>query len=502
MHVVGYFDNFGIPWPQVMAPFVSYLELIGGLLIVIGLFTRVLSALSAFEMAVATIVANLPDGFTAATEVTLLMFVIFLALSLTGGGQFALNRVVKTPKYLSAIALLFILPALFVGSQTQAAGGGGGGGGAATPPPPTCSSDTWSCSDWTECSLSGEQTRSCTLTFNCPTVEDPKPEEARICTPECTADIWECAAWSECSLGGHQSRFCTKTFDCSLIETPKPLESQSCQPACAVDTWECNDWGSCSAKGEQSRLCSKTFDCPLAETLKPAEARTCTPVCAKDVYQCSSWSQCGEVGKEFRTCEAKKDCPDDKSAKPEEARFCPGLRCGQLDSIEKRIACRLKLTDEELAQEFKILYFPEYCKQEESKEEKLECIATYQSFGSCWKLPAGLGRGVCAKEKLKLKSFIQEKNNCLAKGGAAQAECKEELKEKIESFIIFHLYELEVQAEELLATGRAGEGAVTDLEVFIENKKTELEKATTIGQWKDIIEEVKAHWVEFRKDII
>jgi putative oxidoreductase len=40
---VGRFVKIGIPWPQVMAPFVSFVEIVCGALLLIGLMTRLAS---------------------------------------------------------------------------------------------------------------------------------------------------------------------------------------------------------------------------------------------------------------------------------------------------------------------------------------------------------------------------------------------------------------------------------------------------------------------------
>ena len=48
---------------------------------------------------------------------------------------------------------------------------------------PVCSQDTWSCGDWSSCSSSGTQTRSCTKTFDCPSADTPSSATSQSCTP-------------------------------------------------------------------------------------------------------------------------------------------------------------------------------------------------------------------------------------------------------------------------------------------------------------------------------
>jgi hypothetical protein len=98
---------------------------------------------------------------------------------------------------------------------------------------PSCTQDTWSCSDWLACSSSGSQTRSCSKTFECPSVVTQSPITSQSCTPpapSCQADTWSCGDWSLCSVSGNQTRSCTKTFDCSSVNTPSPARTQSCTP--------------------------------------------------------------------------------------------------------------------------------------------------------------------------------------------------------------------------------------------------------------------------------
>ena len=59
--VIEYFASLGIPAPQLQAPFVAGVELVGGLLILAGLFTRVAAIPLAATMVVALLTAKRPD---------------------------------------------------------------------------------------------------------------------------------------------------------------------------------------------------------------------------------------------------------------------------------------------------------------------------------------------------------------------------------------------------------------------------------------------------------
>lgn len=59
-HVKDFFSSLGIPAPGVMAPFISCLEFFGGILLIVGLGTRVIGLLLACNMLVAYITSDLP----------------------------------------------------------------------------------------------------------------------------------------------------------------------------------------------------------------------------------------------------------------------------------------------------------------------------------------------------------------------------------------------------------------------------------------------------------
>lgn len=84
---VGFFGTIGIPMPEVMFPFVAVMEVLCGLLIVIGLVTRLAAIPLAIIMIVALITTKLPqlpegasDFLNAARlDVTMLLCAIYLA---------------------------------------------------------------------------------------------------------------------------------------------------------------------------------------------------------------------------------------------------------------------------------------------------------------------------------------------------------------------------------------------------------------------------------------
>lgn len=97
--VTGFFGSLGIPLPGLMAPFVSYLELIGGLLLILGLFTRPVSLLLIGVMLVAMLTVNiggvmeegLPRGFNS-IRTELLLLLGGASLVILGGGLLSLDE--------------------------------------------------------------------------------------------------------------------------------------------------------------------------------------------------------------------------------------------------------------------------------------------------------------------------------------------------------------------------------------------------------------------------
>ncbi len=57
-HVIDFFHSLGIPAPGVMAPFVATLEFVGGILLIVGLGSRIIGLLLAGNMLVAYITSD------------------------------------------------------------------------------------------------------------------------------------------------------------------------------------------------------------------------------------------------------------------------------------------------------------------------------------------------------------------------------------------------------------------------------------------------------------
>jgi putative oxidoreductase len=93
--VIPNFVEWGIPFPNILTPFVSGVECFGGAMLILGLFTRIPAAMLAVVMVVAIKSAKWGDvdsletllGFEEATY-----FAAFLWLSIAGPGAASLDR--------------------------------------------------------------------------------------------------------------------------------------------------------------------------------------------------------------------------------------------------------------------------------------------------------------------------------------------------------------------------------------------------------------------------
>lgn len=93
----GLLASLGVPASTAVAWLVALGETGAGLLLLLGLFTRYAAAVAAAIMFAATTLVHLPNGFAAGDggiEYTLVLFLVALALVLSGPGALSLERAV------------------------------------------------------------------------------------------------------------------------------------------------------------------------------------------------------------------------------------------------------------------------------------------------------------------------------------------------------------------------------------------------------------------------
>ncbi len=91
---IGSFAGMGVPLPEIAGPVVAFVELIGGILLILGLLTRPVAILLAIDMIVALVAVHLPAGLWVGDggyEFVTVLGAAALALALTGAGRFSLE---------------------------------------------------------------------------------------------------------------------------------------------------------------------------------------------------------------------------------------------------------------------------------------------------------------------------------------------------------------------------------------------------------------------------
>jgi putative oxidoreductase len=95
--VTGYMAKNALEPAAAFAGAAMFLETVGALCILVGLFTRFFAAALAIEMAVAFAVIHLPKGFSVGQggyEYVLLLGIVLFAIALRGGGRYSVDRMI------------------------------------------------------------------------------------------------------------------------------------------------------------------------------------------------------------------------------------------------------------------------------------------------------------------------------------------------------------------------------------------------------------------------
>jgi len=92
----GNLGGMGTPLPLFFSTVVTLVELLGGVALILGLFTRVVVIPLAIDMLVAILTVHLPNGFFTSSngyEFPLVLLAACVALMLGGSGEASLDRV-------------------------------------------------------------------------------------------------------------------------------------------------------------------------------------------------------------------------------------------------------------------------------------------------------------------------------------------------------------------------------------------------------------------------
>ena len=106
--VTGMMTGLGVPAPGLMAIIVTLVELVGGIALILGAFTRIAALLVAIDVLVAFFLVHMPNGFFASNggvELVLMLATAGVTLVLTGPGAMALDSMLPVERRLQPSTL-------------------------------------------------------------------------------------------------------------------------------------------------------------------------------------------------------------------------------------------------------------------------------------------------------------------------------------------------------------------------------------------------------------
>ena len=94
------FTQFGVPLPALTAPLVTFVELLAGIALVLGLFTRIAAILLAIDMVGAILFVHAKNGLFLPTgfEYALILLTVFVTIAMSGPGAYAIDDRFMSPR--------------------------------------------------------------------------------------------------------------------------------------------------------------------------------------------------------------------------------------------------------------------------------------------------------------------------------------------------------------------------------------------------------------------
>ena len=164
--------------------------------------------------------------------------------------------------------------------------------------------------------------------------------------------------------------------------------------------------------------------------------------------------------------------------------------------MKDRVSCRLGLTAADLANELKIAYLPEECRQINNPDQKDACIQTYSESQKCWQFDIGQQRNSCLKDMLNITDISAQKDNC-----QNNADCNANLKNNVYTLAKFKIYDLEERAEEMLDKNLITKDQAATIITQLEQDKILFNQAINKNGRITALNAAKTHWIAFINEV-